>query len=258
MDGALLFAAAPQKNFARVKGNSRQIKGFMVATVSVKKIDPAALFLDKLPKPTQQAFLACVQVPLFKSSGWYLAGGTALALQVGHRESVDLDFFSPQKKIHELAVERALFLTGKWNTTLREAGTIYGTFMEVKMSLIAYPFFLPSSQEFRCGTVRILSPEDIAAMKIIAISQRGRKRDFVDLYWYCLNRESLHVVIGRAVEQYPGQEQNIIHILKSLSFFEDAEKDPMPKIFFKATWPQIKKWFTREAEQAAKVLLSLG
>lgn len=214
--------------------------------MSVESVDVKDLYLDRLPTATRRAFLACIHWPLWKQSGWYLAGGTALALQAGHRQSVDLDFFTTKNKFSERTVERMLLATGEWQTTYLENGTIYGVFMGAKMSLIAYPFFSPSKNEKRCGTMRLLSPEDIAAMKIVAISQRGRKRDFVDLYWYCQNRDSLASVVLRAMSQYPGQEKNTAHIIKSLSYFDDAEEDPMPTLFFRATWADIKQFFRQE------------
>ena len=94
-------------------------------------------------------------------------------------------------------------------------------------------------------------------MKIVAISQRGRKRDFFDLYLYCLNREPLARIIERAIEQYPGQEDNLNHIIKSLTYFADAEGEPEPKIFFKASWQDIKKFFKKEAVFLAKKLIGL-
>lgn len=94
-------------------------------------------------------------------------------------------------------------------------------------------------------------------MKIVAISQRGRKRDFVDLYWYCLNREPLADIIRRAARQYPGQEHNLPHIIKSLVYFADAERDPMPRLFFKADWRTIKTYFQREAPKVAREFLGL-
>lgn len=230
-----------------------------MATAGVlKKVNPKELRLDILPLATRRAFLECIKLPLFERNKWYLAGGTALALQVGHRQSVDLDFFTPLKKIKELEIERELFNTGYWQTTYRENGTIYGKFMEAKMSLIAYPFFVPSKEKLYCGTISILLSSDIAAMKIIAISQRGRKRDFFDLYWYCQNREVLEAVVRRAVAQYPGQEHNLNHIIKSLTYFVDAENDPIPKIFFKASWKEVKKFFQKEVIILSKKLLGIG
>lgn len=213
------------------------------------------LKLEALPQKTREAFLVCRKIPLFKKNGWYLAGGTALALHAGHRQSVDLDFFTTQKNFKELEVERELLATGKWQTTYQETGTIYGVFMGAKMSLIAYPFFVPHKNKLTCGTIKILLPDDIAAMKIIAISQRGRKRDFFDLYWYCKNIEPLINVVLRAVNQYPGQSENIHHIVKSLVYFADAENDPDPKLFFSANWRQVKRFFSNEAKKLMEALL---
>lgn len=210
------------------------------------------LYLDTLPSATQKALLACGKMPFFQTGGWYLAGGTALALQVGHRQSVDLDFFTTKKQFDELAAERTFFNTHEWQTTMREEGTIYGVFHNAKISLISYPFFIPGKDKIKFGTIKILKPDDIAAMKIIAISQRGRKRDFYDLYWYCKNKENLKNVILRSLNQYPGQEHNVHHIFKSIVYFQDAEADPEPKIFFKASWKEIKKYFTREAKTLVK------
>lgn len=218
---------------------------------------PDELFLRILPRATQRAFLLCETLPLLVTSGWYLAGGTALALIDGHRQSVDLDFFSPEAGFHEMNFERGLLETKKWETTFREKGTLYGKLDGAKASFIAYPFFIPSKEKKVCGNIHILLPHDIAAMKIMAISQRGRKRDFVDLYWLCIQHETLAEVIRRAVDQFPGQEKNLNHIFRSLTYFSDAEDDPMPTLFFKATWKQIKMYFRREVPRVAREVLRL-
>lgn len=223
--------------------------------MEIVRRDPARLRLEVLPMATRRAFLYCTKMPLFTKSGWYLAGGTALALQVGHRRSVDLDFFTTQRRFQIIAFERELLATNNWKSTLKRRGTLYGELMGAKMSFIAYPFFRPSVQEIRCGTIRMLTPEDIAAMKIVAISQRGRKRDFVDLFWYVHNREPLPEVLQRAVLQYPGQEHNLTHILKSLTYFTDAENDPMPAVYFKVNWRTVKSYFAREVPKVAKEFL---
>lgn len=224
---------------------------------SVKRVSAKELRTDSLPRGTRHAFLRCTKTALFSRGDWYLAGGTALALQVGHRQSVDLDFFTLRSTFRNTALERSLLAEGQWRTDYQEPGTVFGTFAEAKMSFIAYPFFRPSHSMLRCGYVRILAPEDIAAMKIVAVSQRGRKRDFVDLYWYCKHREPLDLVILRAVRQYPGQQENINHFLKSLVYFADAEGDPMPRLNFSASWKQIKVFFQREVPNVARKLLGL-
>lgn len=229
----------------------------MVSSFEITTVDLKALRVEVLPRKVQKAFQNIILFDFLPCDDWYLAGGTALALQTGHRKSFDLDFFTPRVSFHEDVLERSLFATGAWNTTFRDKGTIYGEFIDIKVSFIAYPFFHPSPQRVRCGNVCVLAPHDIAPMKIIAISQRGRKRDFVDLYWYCLNRESLAEIVQRAVHQYPGQQHNLHHFLKSLSYFADADEDPMPEIFFDASWETIKAYFQKEVPCITKELLHL-
>lgn len=230
----------------------------MVADSQMIKVSSAELRLDSMPQTVQDAFLRCATFRFLPCSSWYLAGGTALALQVGHRESADLDFFTPQNTFSATGLTRRLAEEGGWATTFQESGTLYGELDKTKMSFIAYPFFRPSTARLQCGHICVLTPSDIAAMKIVAISQRGRKRDFVDLYWICRNREPLAGIIQRAVNQYPGQQHNMSHILKSLVYFADAESDPMPRLFFDARWDQIKRFFKKEVASAARKLLGIG
>lgn len=209
-----------------------------------------------LPRETVRALDTLAHKKWLKQGDWYLGGGTALALYAGHRQSVDLDFFTP----------RGTFAVGplfkylndeKWITDHVEKGTLYGRLHDAKISFIAYPFFLRAEQPQWYGTVRVLEPADIAVMKIIAISQRGRKRDFVDLFWYVKNTESLIAVIKKLPHQYPNVAHNYHHILESLMYFDDAEADPMPKLFFKADWREIKTYFRKEVPKITKELLRL-
>src|SRR3989344_993349 len=212
----------------------------MGSNLEITSIAVSDLHTDVLPPETQGAFSTCIDLD-FLQPDWYLAGGTALALQVGHRSSEDLDFFTRQKEFDVAFLENALTQRGGWETTQTRAGTLFGILQGAKISFIAYPFFSPSPARLQCGTVRILVPDDIMAMKVLAISQRGRKRDFVDMYWYCNVRGgSLSETIRRAVTQFPGKEHNVPHFLKSLVYFDDAEDDPMPRLHFKADWKEIK------------------
>lgn len=227
----------------------------MVARVLRKKTHE--LYFNVLPRATSKAFLKLSQdADWLKTGGWYLAGGTALALQVGHRASVDLDFFSKKKTFDTADVEDNLSRVGSWGTTLQKSGTLYGKFLGAKASFIAYPFFSPSKDKLRYGAITLLKPDDIAVMKVIAVSQRGRKRDFVDLYWYGNNYGDLEAAFYRVLKQYP-QKHNMTHILKSLTYFDDAEKDPMPNLNFAASWQEIKAYFRREAPRLARKLLEL-
>lgn len=204
-----------------------------------------------LPPATRRALNILAEATWLKRNNWYLAGGTALALQAGHRSSVDLDFFLP-KSDFSTAILTDHLKKEVWETDIIREGTIYGKLAGAKTSFIAYPFFVPAKPFHPYGAVRILDVDDIAIMKIIAISQRGRKRDFIDLYWYCTERGSLIEAFQKLDNQYPAVSHNYQHILKSLTYFVDAEEDPMPKIFFKATWSGIKKFFETEVIKIAR------
>ncbi|MEK7478926.1 MAG: nucleotidyl transferase AbiEii/AbiGii toxin family protein [Patescibacteria group bacterium] len=219
---------------------------------------PKDLRLEVLPSEAQAAFRVLSSLDFFRTHGWYLAGGTALALQVGHRVSFDLDFFTKHREFSISDTERVLGGAGEWETTLASEGTLYGNFLGAKVSFIAYPFFKPSPPAARCGFVKILSPDDIAVMKIIAISQRGKKRDFVDLYWYLkVRRADFFDLMLRVMKQYP-QSHNVQHLIKSLTYFADAEEDVMPKLFFDADWKTVRAYFQAEVPKVAKALLRLG
>lgn len=204
------------------------------------------LHWDVLPLATKRAADFLHDQEWIGKSGWYLAGGTALALQVGHRKSVDLDFFTTQPSFRTASVINNFTGNDRWHADTAEDNTIYGELFDCKISFIAYPFFVPKQEFLSYGNIKIIQPKDVAVMKIIAISQRGKKRDFFDLYWLVHNLEPLEEMIKRLKDQYPSVAHDYHHILKSLVYFEDAENDPLPDIHFKATWSDIKKFFTKE------------
>lgn len=218
---------------------------------------PVSWHLNNVPKNTKRALEYLSNQAWLKGTPWYLAGGTALALQVGHRLSLDLDFFLPKKDFRTATLLKH-FSDATWHTDVDEDGTVYGRLCNAKVSFIAYPFFVPAQPKLRFGHVSILDKRDIAVMKIIAISQRGKKRDFVDLYWYLHHCEPLVDIILRLTKQYPTVAHDYHHIMKSLMYFQDAEIDPMPELFFKVTWLQVKKYFQREIPYVTKRILNLN
>lgn len=210
--------------------------------------------LDILPKEAKKVLDWLSAQKWLEKNDWYLAGGTALALKMGHRQSVDLDFFTPQNRFDNIDLLDRLSLSDDIKIKVNKDNTIYAELFKVKVSFISYPFFIPKQEMFNYGYVKILQPLDIAVMKIIAISQRGKKRDFFDLYWICRNITPLHEIISRVDKQYSVQ-QNPTHILKSLVYFQDAEDDPNPEIYFKADWKEVKKFFTKEIPVIAKKII---
>ncbi|MBI2096409.1 MAG: nucleotidyl transferase AbiEii/AbiGii toxin family protein [Candidatus Taylorbacteria bacterium] len=206
---------------------------------------------EVLPKPTKKALEFLSTEIWLGGLGWYLAGGTALALQTGHRSSVDLDFFTKEATFESTEVTGHFKENKDWKIQTDRPSTIYGVLYQAKVSFIAYPFFIPQKEFVRYGTVNILQPLDIAVMKIIAISQRGRKRDFFDLYWCAHHLEPLEKTMGRLAAQYPSIAHDYHHILKSLVYFEDAESDPPLMLHFKISWKEVKKFFNEEINKIA-------
>ncbi len=201
---------------------------------------------ETLPRYTKKALDLLSEKKWLKDSQWYLAGGTALALQVGNRKSFDLDFFTEKKNFGEKRLIAHFIGNDNWVTHVEEKNTIYGAFCKAKVSFIAYPFFIPKQTPLWHGNIRVLHPIDIAVMKITAISQRGRKRDFFDLYWCAHHVEPLEQIIRRLKTQYPSIAHNYHHILKAMVYFDDAEIDPEPEIYFDASWKKVKSFFTKE------------
>ena len=127
-----------------------------------------------LPKVTMRALHELSRQSWFRRSNWYLAGGTALALWVGHRSSVDLDFFTPQATFS--ATKLLTHLPKQhWTTDRLLEGTIFGTYDEARVSFIAYPFFRPRDVRHAYGTIHVLDPDDIAVMKIVRSQTRFRR-----------------------------------------------------------------------------------
>jgi len=189
-----------------------------------------------------------------KKYGFYLAGGTALALQIGHRTSLDFDFYTKRKfvpkKLHQL-IERKfkrVILLGKAEQTL--IAKIDG----VATSFFHYPYPLIFSTVRYQNFPPLVSKEDIAAMKIIAISDRGTKRDFIDIY-FLLKEFSLKEIFDFVKKKYPNF--NIYVGLRGLTYFVDAEKEQKRRLylFHSVSWSKIKKFLIKEVRKYQKECL---
>jgi hypothetical protein len=177
---------------------------------------------------------------------FYLAGGTGLALHLGHRLSQDLDFFATDLFDEESALQRVQRVPGFY-LVARAPHTIHATIEQSKVSFIgyAYPLLFPCS---RFLDIAVADPRDIAGMKISTIASRGTKRDFVDLY-AAAQQFGLENLLRLFDRKYAQTRYNRIHILKSLIFFDDAEKDPMPHLLLPLEWNDVKRFFLREIPQ---------
>jgi hypothetical protein len=173
----------------------------------------------------------------------YLAGGTALAIQLGHRKSIDLDFFSGEK-FSVPVLKKKLSMIGKFSLDFEEEQTLSGSLDGVKVSFFHYDYKLLFPLVSFSG-VKIADERDIAAMKIDTVSARGGKKDFIDLY-FLLENYSLAELFDMFEKKYSDIKYNKLHILKSLAFFEDAESDPMPEMIKKMKWEEMKKDISRK------------
>jgi hypothetical protein len=179
---------------------------------------------------------------------FYLAGGTGLALQIGHRLSHDLDFFVNDLFDEEVLIQRVQKVEG-FSLTSKAPHTIHATIQGTKVSFLGYTYpLLFAATHFL--DVAVADPRDIACMKISAIASRGTKRDFVDLY-LAAQRFGLTELLRLFERKYEQARYQKMHVLKSLVFFEDAEKDPLPDMLMPLDWNDVKQFFLREAPRTS-------
>jgi len=177
---------------------------------------------------------------------FYLAGGTALALQINHRKSIDLDWFS-NKLFSTRKLKEELKKIGNLKINEEEENTLNCILDGVKISFFYYPYKnLFSFVKYR--DVKLADIRDIACMKIVAISSRGSKKDFIDMF-FLLKEFSLKKLLRLFDKKYKGIKYNHVHILKGLTYFEESEKEPMPIIIGEINWRDVKKEIKKEVEK---------
>ena len=179
----------------------------------------------------------------------YLAGGTALALRLGHRQSFDLDFFT-QEKFDEQVVFMQLKQTGQFESKKIAWKTVMGDFCNVSFSLFYYEYMVLDKFDDFEG-LKIASLKDIAAMKLHAVEDRGSKRDFVDLF-FLTKYFNLAEIADFYDKKYHCLEEHKVFISKALNYFEDTEAEEMRPMLADYNWLQIKHFFTAQAKLLAK------
>jgi hypothetical protein len=158
---------------------------------------------------------------------FYLVGGTSLALQIGHRESIDIDLFG-YKELDELELSDFLSTLGKIQILKKSKNILIYTIDGIKVDLVnyRYPWLYPC---LNLENQRLADQRDIAAMKLNAISGRGSKKDFIDLH-FLLKKYSLSEMIGYYNKKFLGGSEFLV--LKSLTYFDDADLDESPKMYY--------------------------
>lgn len=167
-------------------------------------------------------------LPFFKQfkREFYLAGGTALALQIGHRDSIDFDFFTPNDiDTAELFRDlKRIFISHELKKTQEEKNTLSVLIdEEIRCSFFTYPYGLVRKAHDE-ENFRIASIEDIGCMKLSAITGRASNKDYIDLY-FILKTLALNVLLELTEKKLPDLDLNLV--LKSLVYFEDVREEPI-------------------------------
>jgi len=179
--------------------------------------------------------------PVATAQGFHLGGGTALAIHLGHRRSVDFDWFIEKMPAGPLELAGVLKAAGlDLKTSDVQRGTLHGTVAGVRVSFIEYPY-PPVAQlvEWPAYGCRLASLADIACMKLSAIAQRGAKKDFFDIYALCTRFIPLAELL--AIYRIRYRVKEIGHVIYGLSYFDDAERERPPVMLWKLDWTTVKK-----------------
>lgn len=155
--------------------------------------------------------------------GFYLAGGTALALQIGHRMSVDFDFFSTEDIPKGLfAKVQRVFPHSRVTSSVNDVSELTVLVDEVKITFLKYPFRVMKPFVESLG-LHLLSVKEIAATKAYTIGRRGALKDYIDMYFVIAEKHtSLSETIALADLKF-GSEFNSRLFLEQLAFLEDLE-----------------------------------
>jgi len=184
-------------------------------------------------------------------SHFYLAGGTALALQIGHRTSVDLDFFSPdldiptaresiQDSLHEFSPELA---DSSW-------GNLVFVARNVRVGFYGYGYPLIESLS-KADNVALASVTDIGLMKLDTLLSRASRKDFHDLYAIC-QRTSLRNLLDAVPQKYSHARDFEAQVVKHLVYFERAEQEAPVPLIEEVAWDDVKAYFHEQASAIGK------
>ena len=174
-----------------------------------------------------------------RESGFALAGDTSLALRFGHRVSVDLDFFTaadfdPGKLAASLGAGHDI-ITGL------ASGTLQLVINGIKVEFLRHSYPRLAEHDLT-GNLRMWSLQDVSAMKLNAIANRGSKKDFYDLV-ALLDRFPLPSMISHYQAKY--RPASLLMVIRSLAWYEDAETEPDPVSLNGNTWTEVKETVAR-------------
>jgi predicted nucleotidyltransferase component of viral defense system len=186
---------------------------------------------------------------------FYLAGGTALSLQLGHRQSIDLDFFSTTEDIptiRQVLIESLIFLETEIADT--SWGNLVLLTNGVRVGFYGYGYALVNPL-VEYEKIQLASVEDIALMKMDALLSRASRKDFYDLYFICQNIP-VATLFSKAHRKYPSIRDFEVQVTKRLVYFETAELDTDPILLNSISWQEVKDYFIQQAKEIEKSWLT--
>jgi hypothetical protein len=189
---------------------------------------------------TQETLALIKDLPLL--TDFYLAGGTGLALQLGHRRSIDLDFFTPNFPHHQALLKVLKSFTPE--VTQVNPGTLDVIINQTKVSFLEYDYPMVADLAIY-RNLKLAKVRDIATMKLSAITSRGSRKDFIDLY-FILEKYSLAQVLTDFTQKFAGVDYSQNLLLRSLVYFVEADSEPSPEMLINTSWEEIKKGLTAQ------------
>jgi hypothetical protein len=180
-------------------------------------------------------------------AGFYLAGGSAIALHLGHRRSEDLDFFTVSKRTTLAGIKRAALDGLKDARVLAETDATARILTGgVPVDFVRYPYPLLERPERGPHGISLACLRDLAAMKLAALAKRGLRRDFWDLHVILESGLTLRDCADAYLRRFGMHEPELYHVARALTFFDDAEKDPiLPQGMTTSGWTGIKRAFSK-------------
>ncbi len=185
-------------------------------------------------------------------SQFYLAGGTALGLQIGHRRSMDLDFFSVTDEVHEKTRQNLMRVFSKRRGQVIENvdGNLLILAEGVHVGFFSYGYAL-IEPTLELEHVEVASLWDIGLMKLDALIGRGSRKDFYDLY-FISSQLSLPDLLRAGERKYPQARDFALMAVESLVMFENADRDHQPNLLVDLPWEQVKRFFIEQSKSFGK------
>ncbi|MDQ3535099.1 MAG: nucleotidyl transferase AbiEii/AbiGii toxin family protein [Bacteroidota bacterium] len=205
------------------------------------------LFYQAIDTATLELLINLQQRAPFKELR--LVGGTSLALQYGHRKSIDIDLFG-NLIADDITIAKELNSIGKTFILKKTPHILIYSVNDIKVDLVNYPY--PWIGDLiEVDGLSLANDEDIAAMKLSAITGRGSKKDFIDLH-FLLEKFSLSELLKFYSRKFHDGSEFLV--LKSLIYFEDAEQDPPPSMLISVSWNDVKIKIVQEHRKYLRTL----